>query len=73
MRYLYEYKYTNGKLVSGHNLEKIEVHIDYIKLLGVDIISTNDGYEESYWSSMLNMNEIEYLKIEPMLGKDDNK
>lgn len=73
MRYFYEYKYKNGCKVGGHNLEKIEVHIDYIKLLGVDIISSYGDYEESYWSSMLNMNEIEYLKIAPMLGKDDNK
>ena len=68
MRYFYEYKYKNGCKVGGHNLEKIKIEFydNYIKLLGVDIISTNYDYEEQHWGTLLDMNEIEYLKIEPM-------
>ena len=66
MRYFYEYKYKNGCKVGGHNLEKIEFYDNYMKLLGVDIISTNYNYKKQYWGTLLDMNEIEYLKIEPM-------
>ena len=66
MKYYYEYKEKNGCIVGGHNLEKIEFYDNYIKLLGVDIISTNYDYEEQHWGILLDMNEIEYLKIEPM-------
>lgn len=76
MRYYYEYKYKNGCKVGGHNLENIDfldknIFPNYIRLLGVDIISTNYDYEEQHWGTLLDMNEIEYLKIEPMLEKDD--
>ena len=65
MRYFYEYKYKKGnRMVCGHNLEKIEFFGHYIKLSGVDIIPTNYDYEEQYWETFLDMNEIEYLKIE---------
>ena len=66
MRYFYEYKYKNGGIVGGHNLEKIEFYDNYIKLSGVDIIPTNYDNEVSYWGTLLDMKEIEYLKIEPM-------
>ena len=66
MRYFYEYKYKNGCKVGGHNLEKIEFYDNYMKLLGVDIIPTNYDYKKQHWATLLNMNEIEYLKIEPM-------
>ena len=67
MRYFYEYKYKNGnRIVGGHNLETIEFYDNYIKLLGVDIIQTFYDYEEQQWGTLLDMNEIEYLKIEPM-------
>lgn len=72
MRYFYEYKYKNGCKVGGHNLEKIEFYDNYIKLLGVDIIQTIYDYEEQYWGTFLDMNEIEYLKIEPMLEKEND-
>ena len=72
MRYFYEYKYKNGnRMVGGHNLEKIEFYDNYIKLLGVDIIPTNYDYEEQHWGTLLDMNEIEYLKIEPMKKESD--
>ena len=71
MRYYYEYKYKNGCKVGGHNLEKLEFYENYLKLSGVDIISIYD-YEERYWSILLNMNEIEYLKIEPMIEIIEN-
>ena len=70
MKY-YEFKEKNGCKVGGHNLEKIEFYDNFIKLLGVDIISTNYDYEEQYWGMILDMNQIEYLKIEPIKEKDD--
>lgn len=67
MRYFYEYKYKkNNRVVGGHNLEKIIVQDDTIILKGVDIIPTYD-YEAHYWGETIDMNEIEYLKIEPMI------
>lgn len=66
MKYFYEYKYKNGCIVGGHNLEKIEIYDNIIKLLGIDVIPTNYDYERSHWGTLLDMNEIEYLKIEPM-------
>ena len=72
MRYYYEYKEKNGCIVGGHNLEKIEFFEHYIRLLGVDIIPTIYDYEVSHWGTLLDMNEIEYLKIEPMLEKGND-
>ena len=70
MRYFYEYKYKNGnRMVGGHNLKTIEFYDNFIKLLGVDILSNYD-YEEQHWGAILDMNQIEYLKIEPMKEKD---
>ena len=70
MKYYYEYKEKNGCKVGGHNLEKIEFYDNFIKLIGVDIIPTNYDCEISYWGTLLDMNYIEYLKIEPMLEKE---
>jgi hypothetical protein len=70
MRYYYEFKEKNGCKVGGHNLEKIEFIDYYIRLLGVDIILTNYDYKEQHWRILLDMNEIDYLKIEPMLEKE---
>lgn len=73
MKYYYEFKYKNGTKISGHNLEKIEfLENNYIKLSGVDIIQTNIDYEEQHWSSIVCMKEIEYLKIEPMVEKEND-
>ena len=73
MRYFYEYKYKKGNImVDGHNLEKIEFYDNYIKLLGVDIVQTIYNYEISHWGTLLDMNEIEYLKIEPMIEKEND-
>lgn len=72
MRYYYEYKEKNGCKIGGHNLETIDFLDNYIKLLGVDIIQTNYGYKEQYWRTLLDMNNIEYLKIEPMLEKEND-
>ena len=73
MRYFYEYKYKKGnRMVGGHNLEKIEFYDNYIKLLGVDIVQTIYNYEISHWGTLLDMNEIEYLKIEPMIEKEND-
>lgn len=62
MRYFYEYKVKNGCKVGGHNLEEIKIIDGCIKLMGIDIINEITHY----WGTMLDMNEIEYLKIEPM-------
>ena len=72
MKYYYEYKEKNGCKVGGHNLEKIEFYDNYIRLIGVDIIPTIYDYEEQHWETLLDMNEIEYLKIEPMLEKEND-
>ena len=66
MRYFYEYKYKSGCKVGGHNLENIIIRDNKIILKGVDILSTYYDKEYSYWTQTLDMNEIEYLKIEPM-------
>ena len=73
MRYYYEYKYKKGnRMVGGHNFEKIEFFDNYIRLLGVDIVQTIYDYEISHWGTLLDMNEIEYLKIWPMLEKEND-
>lgn len=66
MRYFYEYKYKRNCKVGGHNLENIIIRDDKIILEGVDILPTNYGEEYRYWTTILDMNEIDYLKIEPM-------
>lgn len=66
MRYFYEYKYKNGSKVRGHNLEKIIIENNIIILKGDDIIPTYYDKEYQYWNAIIDMNEIEYLKIEPM-------
>lgn len=71
MKYYYEYKYKNGCKVGGHNLVKIEFFDNYIRLLGVDINQTFYDYEEQHWGTLLNINEIEYLKIVPMLEEEN--
>ena len=71
MRYYYEYKEKNGCIVGGHNLETIEFFEHYIRLLGVYIIQTIYDYEYKHWGILLDMSEIEYLKIEAMLKKGE--
>lgn len=72
MRYYYEYKEKKGCKVGGHNLENVGIFDGYIRLQGVDIILTNYDYRKEYWSILLDMNEIEYLKITPMLKKEND-
>lgn len=71
MKYYYEYKEKNGCEVGGHNLIRIEFYDNYIKLIGVDIISTRYDNKISHWRIILDMKNIEYLKIEPMLEKGE--
>ncbi len=66
MRYFYEYKYKSGGKVGGHNLENIIIRDNKIILNGVDILPTNYGEDYRYWTQTLDMNEMEYLKINPM-------
>lgn len=72
MKYYYEYKDKNGCKVGGHNLETIEFFDNCIRLSGVDIILTIYDYEEQHWRTILDMNEIEYLTIRPMLEKESD-
>lgn len=72
MKYYYEYKEKNGCKVGGHNLEKIEFFDNYVRLLGFDIIQTIYDYEKQHWGILLDMNEIEYLTIKPMLEKEND-
>lgn len=67
MKYYYEYKFKNGSKVGGHNLERIEFSYNYIQLWGKDIIATSYDCEASRFGILLDVNEIEYFKIEPML------
>ena len=66
MRYFYEYKEKDGCRVAGHNLEKIIIKGNKIVLQGVDIIQKYQGVDYKYWGTILDKDEIEYLKIEPM-------
>lgn len=66
MRYFYEYKYKSGGKVGGHNLENIIIIDNKIILNGVDILPTNYGEDYRCWTQTLDMNEMEYLKINPM-------
>lgn len=72
MKYYYEYKYKNGCKSGGHNLERIEFYDNFIRLTGVDIVQTSNDYETQYWSVLLDTKDIEYLKIEPMLEKEND-
>ena len=66
MKYFYEYKYLNGGKFGGHNLENVITKENIIILKGVDITPTYYDEEYHYWTQTIDMNEIEYLKIEPM-------
>lgn len=72
MKYFYEYKFKDGATVGGHNLEEIQQYKDIIILKGVDILPTYNDYEYSHWVIQLDMSDIEYLKIEPMLEKEND-
>lgn len=72
MKYYYEYKMKNGCKVDGHNLENINLFDDYIRLSGADIIPTTYDYEKRYWFILLDIKEIKYLSIKPMLEKDND-
>lgn len=66
MKYFYEYKYLNGRKVGGHNLEEIRINENNVLLIGVDEVRFESEIYEEKWNSYIDMNEIEYLKIEPM-------
>lgn len=67
MKYYYEYKQKNGCKFAGHNLEKVDFSDNCIILFGVDIVETNEGYVQYFWKTLLDINDIEYFKIEPMI------
>lgn len=69
MKYFYEIKYKNGCINGGHNLENIITKDNIILLKGVDIIPTYYDKEYHYWTIKIDMNEIEYLKIEQMTNE----
>ena len=67
MKQLFIYISAQNVIIKLENKRlKIEFYDNYIKLLGVDIIQMFYDYEEQQWGTLLDMNEIEYLKIEPM-------
>lgn len=66
MKYFYEHKYLNGRKVGGHNLEEIRINENNVLLIGIDKIRFESEIYEEKWNSYIDMNEIEYLKIEPM-------
>lgn len=72
MKYYYEYKEKNGCKVGGHNLEIIEFCDNIIKLIGEDFITTFYDNEKQGWVVFLDMKEIEYLKIWPMIDEVDD-
>lgn len=69
MKYFYEIKYKNGRINAGHNLENIITKGNIILLKGVDIIPTYYDEEYHYWTIKIDMNEIDYLKIEQMTNE----
>lgn len=71
MRYYYEFKEKNGCKVGGHNLEDIEFYDNYIILSGLDDIPTIYG-KKQHWIITLIINQLDYLKIEPMLEKEND-
>lgn len=70
MGYFYEYKDKNGNITGGHNLDIIEFSDNVIKLIGEDIIPAFPDNEKQVWVIPLNVEEIEYLKIRPMIEKE---
>lgn len=72
MKYYYKFKEKSGCKVGGSNLEKIEFYDNCIRLSGLDTIPMISDYKKEYWSVVLDMNNIEYLKIEPMIEKEEN-
>ena len=71
MKYFYEYKYLNGGKVGGHNLEEIRINENNVLLIGIDKIRFESEIYEEKWNSYIDMNEIEYLKIEPMKEEEE--
>lgn len=71
MKYYYEYKEKNGCKVGGHNLEDIEFYDNYIILSSLDDIPTIYG-KKQHWIITLIINQLDYLKIEPMVEKEND-
>lgn len=68
MKYHYEYKEKNGRKIIGRDLEVIEFYDNNIRLFG--IVTINQLLDKRPWQKILNMEEIEYLKICPMIEKE---
>lgn len=66
MKFYYEYKYKSGAKCGGHNLEKISIKDNVIILEGFDFLPTFDGEINNQWGTKINVEKLEYLKIEPM-------
>lgn len=69
MKYYYEYKEKNGRKIIGRDLEVIEFYDNNIRLFG--IVNINQLLDKRPWQKILNMKEIEYLKICPMIEKEE--
>ena len=68
MKYHYEYKEKNGRKIIGRDLEVIEFYDNNIRLFG--IVTINQLLDKRPWQKILNMEEIDYLKICPMIEKE---
>lgn len=66
MRCFFEYKEKDGVKVGGGNLERIDIIDNFIKLSGVDYISTIYDFEKCNWTTILDMRKLDYLNIKPM-------
>ena len=71
MRCFYEYKEKDGAKVCGHNLERIDIIDNFIKLSGVDYISMINDVERCNWTIILDMRKLDYLNIKPMNVLDE--
>lgn len=66
--YYYEYKCKTGSKVGGHNLQEIKFNGNILILAGYDFIDD----KALFWRDVIDMKEIEYLKINLMEeGEDD--
>lgn len=71
MRFYYEYRDKNGLCSAGHNLTAIKI-LDYlIELSGIDIIDATRGLYTQPWSILLDMRNIDFLRIIPMEEEEE--
>lgn len=70
--YRYEYKHKKGPKVFGDNLLNIEFKENFIKLNTIDKIKGLINNEITYWTIILDTNELEYFKFWAMNKDGEN-